>query len=491
MGISLCMIVRNEERFLAAALTSVQGVVDEICIVDTGSTDATVAIAASFGARLAHLTWSDDFSHARNAALALATRPWILVLDADERLAPGSRAELRALGDVPPDGRGRWIRARNLQDETSEIAVSTNAIVRIFPNDPAIRYRGRLHEFVARDGEAHSLAATRTSIEILHAGYAPAIMAARSKGERNLRVSEAELAADPDDPALVYNYAMSASLAGRRDLARVQLERVVALTAATPRGFRPQALNILAGLYLDEGRAAEALDAADRCVAIADTLPDAHFVRGRALVALGRLHEARDAFGAAIAHGDHAGDHFVVADEIVSWKAHNEIAGTLMRERRFADARRWLELALRERPAEPTLLRNLARCCEDVGDLPAALAAARGAFEAHPDRETAIAFVNLVFRHGSADDGETVVQGVLSAVDVHDRCVLLASAAALMVRAGRPADASRLLGQLVAIQPDRRTTDVIVAALAAQYDCPALQVLLARAEPLIESGGHP
>ncbi len=486
------MIVRNEERFLAAALTSVQGVVDEICIVDTGSTDATIAIAESFGARIAHVAWCDDFSFARNAALALATCPWILVLDADERLAPASRDAVRALGTLAPDGLGRWIRCRNLADETNEIAVSTNAIVRIFPNDPAIRYRGCLHEFVARDGEPASLAALRTSIEILHAGYAPAIMAARNKGERNLRLSEAALAADPDDPALVYNYAMSASLAQRPDIARVQLERVVALTETTPRGFRPQALVILAGIYLDEGRAADALAAADRCIAVVDTLPDGHFARGRALVALGRYHDARDAFGEAIAQGRNARDHFVVADEIATWKAHNEIAGTLMLERRFADARRWLELALRARPGERTLLRNLARCCEELGDLPAALAAHRSVFESAGDQEAAVEFVNFVFRHGSPDDGEAVVEGVLPASSEEYRCVFLASAAALMARAGRRDDARRLLGRVLGVRPDRGAAEAIVHSLAGHYGVPQLKDMLTDAEATpTGSGGSP
>src|SRR5277367_1684040 len=79
--ISLCMIVRNEERFLAAALTSVQGVVDEICIVDSGSTDGTVEIAKSFGAKISFISWRDDFAGARNAALAMATGAWVFVLD--------------------------------------------------------------------------------------------------------------------------------------------------------------------------------------------------------------------------------------------------------------------------------------------------------------------------------------------------------------------------------------------------------------------------
>src|ERR1700761_6858888 len=114
--VSLCMIVRNEEGFLGDALASVQGVVDEICIVDTGSTDGTVAIAQSAGARIEFISWRDDFAYARNAALDMATGAWIFVLDADERLAPDSRDLLLAMRSQRPDGRGRWIRCRNYAD---------------------------------------------------------------------------------------------------------------------------------------------------------------------------------------------------------------------------------------------------------------------------------------------------------------------------------------------------------------------------------------
>jgi len=309
-------------------------------------------------------------------------------------------------------------------------------------------------------------------------------MAERGKGERNLRMSETALAAAPDDPVLVYNYAMSASLAGRRDIARVQLERVVALTEGTPRGFRPQALNILAGIYLEEGRPVDALLAADRCIAIVQTFPDGHFVRGRALSALGRLREARDAFGAAIANGDRRGEHFIVEDEIVGWKAHNEIAGTLMFEKRFADARQWLELALRNRPAERALIVNRARCCEETGDLAEALAGYRTAFETFRDQDAAIGYVNFVFRHGTPDECAAAAEAVLPVANADYRCAFLASAAAIMLRAGRRDDARVLLGRVLAARDDRAAAEGIVRTLAAHYRTPELQDLLADAEPV-------
>src|SRR4051794_40673333 len=82
--LSLCMIVKNESKHLANCLESVEGVVDEIIIVDTGSTDDTVEIAKSYGAKVYHYEWNDNFSDARNESIKYATGDWILVLDADE-----------------------------------------------------------------------------------------------------------------------------------------------------------------------------------------------------------------------------------------------------------------------------------------------------------------------------------------------------------------------------------------------------------------------
>jgi tetratricopeptide (TPR) repeat protein len=483
------MIVRNEERFLDGALASVQGVVDEICIVDTGSTDATIAIAERCGARIAHAPWTDDFSAARNRALALATRRWILVLDADERLAPDSCDELRALALQPPDGRGRWVWCRNLIDVERGIAASTNAIVRIFPNDPAIRYRGRLHEYVARSGEEFSLAADRSAIEILHHGYHPAIVAERGKGRRNFELSRAEVDADPSDPARIYNFAMSAELAGERAVAIEQLERVIALTEGTPRGFRPQALTMLSTFYLEAKRFDDALATAESCVGIVPSYADAHFARGRALAALGRPRDARDAFGAAIANGSTGGEHFIVDDEIPAWKAHSELAATLVGESRFADARRWLELARANRPAERTVLLNHAHVCEKLGDLEAALVGFRATAEGFRDEAAVTSYVNFVFRHGSPDICLAAVDGVLPIVDETNQRAFLASAAAIMLRAGRRADARDILGRVRAVGPDPSAAEPIVAALASHYGTPELADLLALAAPAVTANG--
>jgi glycosyltransferase involved in cell wall biosynthesis len=99
--LSLCMIVKNEAENLPRCLASVAGLVDEMIVLDTGSTDGTVDLARSLGAQVEHFVWCDDFSQARNVALEYVTGDWVLVLDADEVLRPEAARDIRSLIDRP------------------------------------------------------------------------------------------------------------------------------------------------------------------------------------------------------------------------------------------------------------------------------------------------------------------------------------------------------------------------------------------------------
>ena len=99
--LSLSMIVRDEEARLGECLASVQGFADELVVVDTGSTDATVAIAEAAGARVEQISWPGDFAPARNQALKFLNGDWVLVLDADEQLRSEAIPALKALMAQP------------------------------------------------------------------------------------------------------------------------------------------------------------------------------------------------------------------------------------------------------------------------------------------------------------------------------------------------------------------------------------------------------
>jgi tetratricopeptide (TPR) repeat protein len=459
-----------------------------MCIVDTGSRDRTVAIAKEFGARVNHVAWNDDFAQARNAALAMATHRWILVLDADEQLTAESAAALRSIAQSPATLRGYWLSCRNENDDIRGSGATTNAIVRIFPNDPRIRYRNAIHEFVALDGSEAGLPADVAPIAIVHRGYLGEVVRERGKAERNLRLSHAAVARDPSDPFHHYNLGMALVLAGDGASAIAALEVVRERTREVPRGFRANALVVLADLYAERR---QDIDAALRTIAealaVAPSYSNAHFAHGRFLAAAGRLYEARDAFGRAIAAGAHDGEHFVVDNEIAIWKAPSEIGVTLMREGRYDEALRWFSLAARQRPTVFPLIVNRAKCHEALGDPDAAEHLYAGAWLLFADEASAIEHVNFLLRVGRTQRALAAIEAALPALSPGYRTVFLGAAAAVHARAGHGDAARAAHARALAAQPPT-IAEATLRALAQRLDEPALVNLLPPPQPLRASG---
>lgn len=190
LKLSLCMIVKNESKHLANCLESVEGVVDEIVIVDTGSTDNTVEIAKKYGAKVFHYEWHDDFGAARNESLKHATGDWILVLDADEVLSDESKDKIRAfMVDVGADIYYQ-LRIKNL-GANNKVA-HQNYMVRFFKNSPRARYIGRIHEYIVPPGGFINI--SDNDVNIIHHGYKEGF-SAKVTG-RNLPILESILKDD-------------------------------------------------------------------------------------------------------------------------------------------------------------------------------------------------------------------------------------------------------------------------------------------------------
>jgi len=189
--ISAALIVLNEERFLEGCLRSLAGIVDDIVVVDTGSSDRSRAIAAANRARVFDHAWHDDFAAARNQALDHAIGDWILYIDADERLRPYDRAVLeRELAD------SRLCAAMvRFYPRTGFTAYRE---LRLFRRDPAIRFRGAMHETVVPDIERIIASGQgvrgNSELTIDHIGYDGD---QSHKTERNLRLLIKELQVQP------------------------------------------------------------------------------------------------------------------------------------------------------------------------------------------------------------------------------------------------------------------------------------------------------
>ena len=208
-SITCCMIAKNEQNLLAQCLGSIAGLVSEIILVDTGSEDNTISIADSFGAKIFHLPWMNDFAAARNFSLEQATGDWILVLDADEAIAETDHAQLQKLikdrhscynfvqrhytnefelsSFKPACGEyGKW--------EKNYLGYLESSLVRLFPNRHGIKYRGRVHELVE-----HSICEMRkhqilpSNVPIHHYGHADQMRVKRNKGSLYSQLGEDKL----------------------------------------------------------------------------------------------------------------------------------------------------------------------------------------------------------------------------------------------------------------------------------------------------------
>lgn len=227
------MIAKNEERVLTRCLASVRAIVDEIIVVDTGSTDRTVEIAESFGARVYHVPWENDFSKARNISLSYATKDWILVLDADEEINQKDHARLESFMDDPTlcyvlnqrhytnDLRlnnSVPVRGEHPDMEREYQGYFQSGLIRLWPNHRGIVYEGVIHELVTQSiGTQPELKIQETDFLIHHYGFTPEALERREESKAKLYTDLGleKIRQEPHNWQAFYELGIEHNLAGR------------------------------------------------------------------------------------------------------------------------------------------------------------------------------------------------------------------------------------------------------------------------------------
>jgi len=273
-GISLCMIVKNEEQVLARCLASVEPLVHEMVVVDTGSTDRTADIAHVFGARVLRFTWDGNFANARNHGIDHARGGWILALDADEVL---SKADYPMVLRAVSQATGRnvtWsVMTRNYTPRINTEGWTANDgaypceetgdgwyptwKVRLFPKHASLRFSGEIHEMVEKAARSAGFELRKASFVVHHYGELKNKAAGVSEKQKAyFELGKKKLAEQPDDIPSLIELAMQAT---------------------------------------EMGLLTEALPLWDRVLELRPEAVDAHFNRGYVLIGLKRYDEAMDA----------------------------------------------------------------------------------------------------------------------------------------------------------------------------------------------------
>jgi tetratricopeptide (TPR) repeat protein len=298
MLLSVCLITKNEQRFLEGCLASVAGIADEIVLVDTGSTDATCEIARSFSCRILHHEWSHDYAAARNVGIAAARGRWILCIDADERLHDASQIRLLIQNAAPAVG-GYLIERHDLvtDPEDGRTHVLPVGIVRLFRKHPEIRYIGSVHE---RPGETILNAGLEihvaTTIKLSHLVQELTPERLKAKQEYYLGLLDGELQKNKNDFWAEYYRGKTLWYLQRLSEAKASFERV-ASTEGSPRAMRAWALNSLGALLSENGDWEGALQSVQASLRLCPSQSFAYCILGEIFYRMRRFDEAADAFG--------------------------------------------------------------------------------------------------------------------------------------------------------------------------------------------------
>ena len=351
--LSLCMIVRDNARTLPACLESIRTWVDEMIVVDTGSVDETPRIVESFGAKLFHFPWCDDFSAARNESLRHATGDWLFWMDSDDTIPPECGRGLRELVENQNDPS---VVAYVMQvhcpgggePADRELNVTVVDHVKLFRNLPELRFDGRMHEQILGAIRRLGGDVAWTELYVVHSGSDQSPAAQARKLERDLRLLTLELAERPEHPFTLFNLGMTHVHANRFGDGAEYLRRSISRSNPGESHLR-KAFALLVYAEMRQSHHAQALEACRRGRGLFPRDLELRFREGVLFHEIGRLDEARNAYLSVLSDVDDR--HFSSVDKgLNGFMAHQNLAivATDMGDLGEAE-RQWAEV-VREAP---------------------------------------------------------------------------------------------------------------------------------------------
>jgi glycosyltransferase involved in cell wall biosynthesis len=346
--ISLCMIVKNEERVLGDCLKSIRAYVDEIILVDTGSTDRTVEIAKEAGAKVFFFEWCDDFSAARNVSLSHATGDWILWMDADDTILPECGAKLHDLVMLAEERVTGYIMQVHIPPAPGDNGFTIVDHVKLFRNLPSLRFEGRIHEQILEPIYRAGGTIQRSDLYVVHSGYDYSPEGQKHKRARDLRILEKDLAERPDHPFVLFNIGMTAYHLKEWDKAIEALERCRSLSKPHESTVR-KVYAMLASSYLERKELDQAKERLEQGLRLFPQDPELNFRGGILYRELGNLAAAELCYKVVL--GGRERGHIDSLDvSMTGYKAHHNL-GLLYRDmNRLPEAETEWRRAVEENP---------------------------------------------------------------------------------------------------------------------------------------------
>lgn len=289
--LSVCIIAKNEEKFLPDCLDSIKTVANEIILVDTGSSDRTVEIAKSYNCKVFNFPWQNDFSKARNFALEKAQSDWILSIDADERLLNPDALSSK-LKKVKKNIGGFLI---NVVSEATradgKFDVYSTSLLRLFRSQPKIRFYGIIHEQIIDPIQELNLKIENSDIQFLHLGYTHDLEQMKKKQLRNLELLD--LAIKNNEKDINSYYQRAKTYLALKDLSKAERDIAIAIELASDNStIKPQALNYGAIISYQQGDYQKAIQRATQSLKIVPIQSFANFILGETYTALRKYEEA-------------------------------------------------------------------------------------------------------------------------------------------------------------------------------------------------------
>lgn len=294
MKLSLSMIVKNEERFLPDCLASVSGLVNEIIIVDTGSTDSTKKIAERYGAKIFSFEWSNDFSAARNESLKNVTGDWVLYLDADERLDKSFHGTVRKLIS---SGKADAC-LLNLKSKIGTNPDSQYHLVsypRLFKKMKGLAFVGAVHEQITTSLYALRARIIQSDIIIEHLGYAQSDDVIREKAKRNYSLLLSQLEKHENYGYALYQLGQTEIVLGETEKGLQHLDDALA-AGGFGRSVTASIYGIIAENKFKQGDCEVALAACDKSLEFAQQQTFAHMMKAEIYSKLGEYRKSEDSF---------------------------------------------------------------------------------------------------------------------------------------------------------------------------------------------------